>query len=74
MIDVWMTKAPETDKIIIQRQEFTQNDFPLGLREYVWPVHQGQVDEDEFNTLLRGEMVNHDDWLNNIWEQYGGGE
>lgn len=53
---IWMALDPETLRVTMQPTEFSDGDFPRGLRGQGWPIREGSVDPDSWGTLLAGSL------------------
>lgn len=73
MTHVWMALDPETLRVLIQPQDFSEGDFPLGLRGTGWPTREGEIDDEIWQSILRAEIppVEQDQIHRDLWSQYG---
>ena len=62
MPHVWMALDPETFRVTMQDSEFSEGDFPPGLRGLDWPIREGEVSEEDWLGInsgrYSGDLVN----------------
>jgi len=56
MLHVWRALDPETLRVTMQDREFSDADFPRGLRGLDWPVREGEVEEEAWQGILSGTL------------------
>lgn len=68
MAKVYMAMDPETRRVLVQTREFSDGDFPRGVRGAGWPRRVGDVQKRLLDKLLAGKLTSeaqdalHRDW------------
>jgi hypothetical protein len=57
MIHIFMAKDPETGRIFAQRREWDDTSFPKGARGAGWLMRVTQVEDEEWESCLRGSSA-----------------
>jgi len=53
---VWMAMDPESRRVMVQAREFSDGDFPPGLRGLGWPTRQADVDAKVYDKILAATL------------------
>ncbi len=56
MIHVWLALDPDTLRVTMQDREFSDGDFPRGLRGVDWPQREGEIPEETYAAILSGDL------------------
>lgn len=75
-MNIWMALDPRTKRISLQAMEFGDESLPTGRRGLAWQVRQGEINEDVYTSLIRGELdPDAQDVLHRqLWIQAGGND
>ena len=73
MIHVWLALDPETLRVTMQDREFSDGDFPSGLRGLDWPIREADIPEEIWQGILSNSLTG--DEINaahrNAWTENG---
>lgn len=75
MTHIWLAMDAETRRVLVQDREFSEHDFPPGLRGAGWPQREHDVPTEKFQAILAGGMSGRElDRLHRSWWDEAGEE
>lgn len=74
-MQIWMAMDPETRRILVQNQDFSEGDFPPGPRGMHWPRRTNDVHQQIYEELMAANVTPAgQDSLHRYWWDEARGE
>ncbi len=54
---LWMTRDPETRRVMSQPRAFEKYDFPPGKRGQGWPIHETDVEQADWDSIMEATIT-----------------